>query len=53
MIQILWRGQEKIMADAASPEEWDKGAGIRVLDAMQFVPEYFVGEPFLFMHAHI
>ncbi|XP_073155217.1 ATP-dependent Clp protease proteolytic subunit-related protein 3, chloroplastic isoform X1 [Henckelia pumila] len=32
--KILWRGQEKIMADAASPEEWDKGAGIRVLDAM-------------------
>ncbi|KAI3445340.1 hypothetical protein Pfo_002005 [Paulownia fortunei] len=32
--KILWRGQEKIMADAAPPEEWDKNAGIRVLDAI-------------------
>ncbi|XP_047957612.1 ATP-dependent Clp protease proteolytic subunit-related protein 3, chloroplastic-like [Salvia hispanica] len=32
--KILWRGQEKIMADAAPPEEWDKNAGIKVLDAM-------------------
>lgn len=32
--KILWRGQEKIMADAAPPEDWDKNAGIRVLDAM-------------------
>ncbi|KAL8527969.1 hypothetical protein ACS0TY_005688 [Phlomoides rotata] len=32
--KILWRGQEKVMADAAPPEEWDKNAGIRVLDAM-------------------
>ncbi|KAL7157741.1 hypothetical protein ABFS83_02G097400 [Erythranthe nasuta] len=32
--KILWRGQEKIMADAAPPEEWDKNAGIRVLDAV-------------------
>lgn len=31
--KILWRGQEKIMADAAPPEEWDKNAGIKVLDA--------------------
>lgn len=31
--QILWRGQEKIMADAAAPEEWDKSAGIRVADS--------------------
>ncbi|XP_042049674.1 ATP-dependent Clp protease proteolytic subunit-related protein 3, chloroplastic-like isoform X2 [Salvia splendens] len=26
--------KEKIMADAAPPEEWDKNAGIKVLDAM-------------------
>ncbi|XAR49133.1 Endopeptidase Clp [Bertholletia excelsa] len=32
--KILWRGQEKIMAEAAPPEEWDKGAGIKVLDAI-------------------
>ncbi|GFP99772.1 ATP-dependent clp protease proteolytic subunit-related protein 3 chloroplastic [Phtheirospermum japonicum] len=32
--KILWRGQEKIMADAAPPEEWDKNAGIRALDAV-------------------
>ncbi|KAK6159873.1 hypothetical protein DH2020_003254 [Rehmannia glutinosa] len=32
--KILWRGQEKIMADAAPPEEWDKNAGIRALDAI-------------------
>ncbi|KAH6772519.1 ATP-dependent caseinolytic protease/crotonase family protein [Perilla frutescens var. hirtella] len=32
--KILWRGQEKIMADAAAPEDWDKNAGIRVLDAV-------------------
>lgn len=31
-VQILWRGQEKIMADVAPPEEWDKGAGIKVAD---------------------
>ncbi|CAM8942703.1 unnamed protein product [Rhodiola kirilowii] len=30
--KILWRGQEKIMSDAAAPEEWDKTAGIRVAD---------------------
>ncbi|CAL5400552.1 unnamed protein product [Camellia sinensis] len=30
--KILWRGQEKIMADAATPEEWDKNAGIKVLE---------------------
>lgn len=30
--QVLWRGQEKIMADVAPPEEWDKGAGIKVVD---------------------
>ncbi|KAF3454525.1 hypothetical protein FNV43_RR04973 [Rhamnella rubrinervis] len=30
--KILWRGQEKIMADVAPPEEWDKGAGIKVVD---------------------
>ncbi|KAK7284374.1 hypothetical protein RJT34_19119 [Clitoria ternatea] len=30
--RILWRGQEKIMSDVAPPEEWDKGAGIKVLD---------------------
>ncbi|RWR94664.1 ATP-dependent Clp protease proteolytic subunit-related protein 3, chloroplastic [Cinnamomum micranthum f. kanehirae] len=32
--KILWRGQEKIMAEAASPEEWDKRAGIKVVDGM-------------------
>ncbi|KAL3622694.1 ATP-dependent Clp protease proteolytic subunit-related protein 3, chloroplastic [Castilleja foliolosa] len=32
--KILWRGQEKIMADAAPPEDWDKNAGIRALDAV-------------------
>ncbi|KAF8394571.1 hypothetical protein HHK36_020784 [Tetracentron sinense] len=32
--KILWRGQEKIMADVASPEEWDRKAGIKVLDGM-------------------
>lgn len=30
--RVLWRGQEKIMADAASPEEWDKKAGVKVAD---------------------
>ncbi|KAM1752387.1 hypothetical protein ACFX11_010377 [Malus domestica] len=32
--KILWRGQEKIMADVASPEEWDKTAGIKVVDEL-------------------
>lgn len=32
--KILWRGQEKIMADALSPDEWDKRAGIKVVDGM-------------------
>lgn len=32
--KILWRGQEKIMADAAPPEVWDKNAGIKVLDGV-------------------
>ncbi|KAH7666754.1 Endopeptidase Clp protein [Dioscorea alata] len=32
--KILWRGQEKIMADALSPEEWDKRAGIKIVDGM-------------------
>lgn len=32
--KVLWRGQEKIMADAASPEEWDRTAGIEVVDAI-------------------
>lgn len=30
--KILWRGQEKIMADVLSPEEWDRNAGIIVDD---------------------
>ncbi|XVE63058.1 hypothetical protein DITRI_Ditri06bG0169300 [Diplodiscus trichospermus] len=30
--KILWRGQEKIMAEVASPEEWDRNAGIKVMD---------------------
>ncbi|CBI39520.3 hypothetical protein VitviT2T_020924 [Vitis vinifera] len=32
--KILWRGQEKIMADVLSPEEWDKNAGIQVVDGI-------------------
>ncbi|ERN02196.1 hypothetical protein AMTR_s00045p00207040 [Amborella trichopoda] len=32
--KILWRGQEKIMAEAASPDEWDKMAGVRVADGI-------------------
>ncbi|CAI9102124.1 OLC1v1000343C1 [Oldenlandia corymbosa var. corymbosa] len=32
--RILWRGQEQIMADVAAPEDWDKGAGIRAVDAV-------------------
>eukprot|EP00262_Sarcandra_glabra_P015941 TRINITY_DN5032_c1_g1_i1.p1 TRINITY_DN5032_c1_g1~~TRINITY_DN5032_c1_g1_i1.p1 ORF type:complete len:332 (+),score=61.26 TRINITY_DN5032_c1_g1_i1:202-1197(+) len=32
--KILWRGQEKIMSDVASPEEWDRRAGIKVVDGM-------------------
>lgn len=32
--QILWRGQEKIMADVAPPEDWDKGAGIKVVEGL-------------------
>ncbi|KAL5713017.1 ATP-dependent Clp protease proteolytic subunit-related protein 3 [Ranunculus cassubicifolius] len=32
--KILWRGQEKIMADAATPEEWDRKSGIKVADAI-------------------
>nr|XP_008359860.2 ATP-dependent Clp protease proteolytic subunit-related protein 3, chloroplastic-like [Malus domestica]XP_008359861.2 ATP-dependent Clp protease proteolytic subunit-related protein 3, chloroplastic-like [Malus domestica] len=32
--KILWRGQEKIMADVASPEEWDKTAGVKVVDEL-------------------
>lgn len=31
-IQVLWRGQETIMAEVAPPEEWDKSAGIKVVD---------------------
>ncbi|KAE8675405.1 ATP-dependent Clp protease proteolytic subunit-related protein 3 [Hibiscus syriacus] len=30
--KILWRGQEKVMAEVAAPEEWDKNAGIKVMD---------------------
>ncbi|XVF41873.1 hypothetical protein PTKIN_Ptkin01aG0315600 [Pterospermum kingtungense] len=32
--KILWRGQEKVMAEVAAPEEWDKNAGIKVMDAI-------------------
>lgn len=32
--QILWRGQEKVMSDVAAPEDWDKNAGIKALDAI-------------------
>lgn len=30
--KVLWRGQETIMAEVAPPEEWDKSAGIKVVD---------------------
>ncbi|KAE8677701.1 ATP-dependent Clp protease proteolytic subunit-related protein 3 [Hibiscus syriacus] len=30
--KILWRGQEKVMAEVAAPEVWDKNAGIKVMD---------------------
>lgn len=32
--KILWRGQEKIMADVSAPEDWDKTAGIKAVDAI-------------------
>uniref|UniRef100_A0A1D1YYJ3 ATP-dependent Clp protease proteolytic subunit n=1 Tax=Anthurium amnicola TaxID=1678845 RepID=A0A1D1YYJ3_9ARAE len=32
--KILWRGQEQIMSDVASPEEWDRRSGIKVVDGM-------------------
>lgn len=32
--KILWRGQEKIMSDVASAEEWDRRSGIKVVDGM-------------------
>ncbi|KAG9444559.1 hypothetical protein H6P81_015899 [Aristolochia fimbriata] len=32
--KILWRGQESIMADAATPEEWDRRSGIKVVDSI-------------------
>jgi hypothetical protein len=31
VLQILWRGQEA-MAETMNTEEWDKGAGIRVVE---------------------
>lgn len=31
ILQILWRGQEA-MAETMKAEEWDKGAGIRVVE---------------------
>ena len=34
VVQILWRGQEQIMADVAAPEDWDKNAGIKAFDAI-------------------
>uniref|UniRef100_B9N4I4 ATP-dependent Clp protease proteolytic subunit n=1 Tax=Populus trichocarpa TaxID=3694 RepID=B9N4I4_POPTR len=30
--EILWQGQEKIMADVMPPEDWDKSAGIKVVE---------------------
>ncbi|XP_057999401.1 ATP-dependent Clp protease proteolytic subunit-related protein 3, chloroplastic [Hevea brasiliensis] len=30
--KILWRGQEKIMADVVPPEEWDRMVGIKIAD---------------------
>ncbi|KAK1279168.1 hypothetical protein QJS04_geneDACA007289 [Acorus gramineus] len=32
--KILWRGQENIMSEVASPEDWDKKAGIKVVDGI-------------------
>ncbi|KAK8946323.1 hypothetical protein KSP39_PZI006360 [Platanthera zijinensis] len=32
--KILWRGQEQIMTDAASPDEWDRRAGIKVVEGL-------------------
>ncbi|KAL5566378.1 hypothetical protein UlMin_029542 [Ulmus minor] len=32
--KILWRGQDKIMSDVSSPDDWDKGAGIKVVDGL-------------------
>lgn len=32
--KILWRGQEQIMTEAASPDEWDRRAGVKVVDGM-------------------
>lgn len=32
--QILWRGEEQIMADVSTPEDWAKNAGIKVADAI-------------------
>lgn len=32
--KVLWRGQEKIMSDVASAEEWDRRSGIKVVDGM-------------------
>ncbi|EXB99256.1 ATP-dependent Clp protease proteolytic subunit-related protein 3 [Morus notabilis] len=32
--KVLWRGQEKIMSDVAPPEDWDKSAGIKVVDGL-------------------
>ncbi|XP_062211241.1 ATP-dependent Clp protease proteolytic subunit-related protein 3, chloroplastic-like isoform X2 [Phragmites australis] len=32
--KILWRGQEKYMADMLSPDEWDKVAGVRRPEGM-------------------
>ncbi|OMO86741.1 ClpP [Corchorus capsularis] len=30
--KIYWRGQEQLMAEIASPEDWDKNAGIKDMD---------------------
>lgn len=32
--KILWRGQEKIMDDVAATEDWDRKAGIRVVEGI-------------------
>ncbi|XP_061972573.1 uncharacterized protein LOC133694898 [Populus nigra] len=32
--RILWQGQEKIMADVMPPEDWDKSAGIKVIERL-------------------
>ncbi|KAK9086424.1 hypothetical protein Syun_028818 [Stephania yunnanensis] len=32
--RVLWRGQEKVMSDATAPEDWDKLAGIKIMQSL-------------------